>query len=115
MSTVVQLDTASVEAIARRVADLIRNQEIGSDLVDANEVARRFSVSRDYVYEHADKLGAVRLGNGSRARLRFDPVTVRERLTQLTVREVKEPQRGIHGAVRNSCSFDPLPIKGKSP
>jgi len=114
VSTVVQLDPASIEAVARRVADLMRDQEIGSDLVDATEVARRFGVSRDYVYEHADKLGATRLGNGSRARLRFDLVTVRERLTQLTVRDAEKPQRGNRGPVRHGCSVDLLPIKSDS-
>ena len=49
-------------------------------LVDANELARLLSVSRDYVYEHADELGALRLSNGPRARLRFDPDVARAAL-----------------------------------
>jgi len=40
-------------------------------LVDAASVAEHLGVSRDYVYEHADDLGARRLGSGPRARLRF--------------------------------------------
>ena len=42
-------------------------------LVDATEFARLLGVSRDFVYAHADEYGAVRLGSGSRPRLRFDP------------------------------------------
>jgi hypothetical protein len=41
-------------------------------LVDASTVARSLGVSRQWVYEHRDELGAQRLGDGSRPRLRFD-------------------------------------------
>lgn len=41
-------------------------------LVDAATLADRLGVARSYVYEHADELGAVRLGDGPKARLRFD-------------------------------------------
>jgi hypothetical protein len=75
----VHLDSASVEAVARRVAELLGGGD-EDELVDAAEIARRFGVSRDYVYEHADDLGAVRLGDGPKARLRFAPEVVRERL-----------------------------------
>ncbi len=52
-----------------------------SPLVDAIALARLLGVSRAYVYEHADELGALRLGGGPKARLRFDLVTVREVMT----------------------------------
>jgi len=42
-------------------------------LVDAATLAGLLGVSRAYVYEHATDLGALRLGDGPRARLRFDP------------------------------------------
>lgn len=50
-------------------------------LVTAAELADLLAVSRDYVYEHADELGALRLGSGPKARLRFDPAAVREAMT----------------------------------
>jgi hypothetical protein len=50
-------------------------------LVDAARVAEHLGVSRDYVYEHAAELGALRLGSGPRARLRFDLGEVDSRLT----------------------------------
>jgi hypothetical protein len=109
----VQLDPASIEALARRVAELLSDDEAGGDLVDAAELARRFSVSRDYVYEHADELGAVRLGNGSRARLRFNLMTVRERLIQSPVQDHREPQRENRPPVRRRGSGDLLPVKGE--
>jgi hypothetical protein len=67
-----------VEAIAQRVAELLRT-ELGLTprLLTPSEVADRFAVSRTWVYEHAKELGAIRLGDGPRARLRFDPDRVR--------------------------------------
>ncbi|MFI5003452.1 MAG: hypothetical protein ACHQE6_00415 [Solirubrobacterales bacterium] len=41
-------------------------------LVDAHALADYLGVSRAYVYEHSRELGALKLGNGPRARLRFD-------------------------------------------
>jgi hypothetical protein len=41
-------------------------------LIDAAQLAVLLGVSRDFIYEHADELGALRLGSGPRARLRFD-------------------------------------------
>ena len=46
----------------------------------ASEVAVAFKVTRGWVYAHADELGAIRLGDGPRPRLRFDPAVVAQRL-----------------------------------
>ena len=83
----VKLDNASVDAIARRIVDLLleasKSPEVGKfdSLIDAAEVARRFNISREWVYAHADELGAVRLGDGDKPRLRFDRARVAEALT----------------------------------
>lgn len=76
------LDEGSIEAIARRVAELIgaRGPAGARELLTARQVAERFGVSRAWVYEHAGQLGAIRLGTGKRARLRFDAHVVLERL-----------------------------------
>jgi hypothetical protein len=50
-----------------------REHESVSRLVTAAEVAAMLSVTRDTVYAHAAELGAVRIGDGPRPRLRFDP------------------------------------------
>lgn len=42
-------------------------------LITASQVATGLGVTRDWVYEHAGELGAIRLGSGHRPRLRFDP------------------------------------------
>jgi hypothetical protein len=65
------LDDASIEAIARRVAELLTKTG-GERLVSASELAKRLGVERSWVYSNARKLGAVRLSNGPRAQLRFD-------------------------------------------
>lgn len=75
-------DHATIEAIARKVAQLLgRDQQPdGNGLLTAGQVAARFNVERSWVYAHADELGVVRLGQGSRPRLRFEPVVVAQRI-----------------------------------
>jgi hypothetical protein len=68
-----------VEKVARRVVELLEANSAG-ELETAAELARRFAVDRSWVYAHADELGVVRLGDGPRARLRFDPHKVGELL-----------------------------------
>jgi hypothetical protein len=109
----IRLDGESIEAIASRLAELLREDGIGADWVSPSGLARRLGVSRDYVYEHAEELGAIRLGNGSRAPLRFDPVKARNLLAQLTVRDSGKPQRENRRPVRRSPEVDLLPIKGE--
>lgn len=73
------LDADDIEAIAERVAEKLRAQGLGR-YGDAQAVCARFGVSVDYVYAHADRLGAIRLGGGPKARLRFDLAEVERRL-----------------------------------
>ena len=78
-----RLHPEDVEAIARRVADLLREEPPvgGSRLVDADALARDLGVTPEWVRDNADRLCAVRLGDGPRARLRFDPERARAALT----------------------------------
>jgi hypothetical protein len=99
------LSEADIEAVAARVADLLRVGQASADLVDANEIARRFGVSRDFVYEHADDLGAVRLGNGPKARLRFDPAQVGRTLRKAPEKPARQPRRR---ASRRNSSLLPI-------
>ena len=82
-----ELDPAVIEeiadrlsgAIVARVVELLRGQGLSprpsesTAWLDAQEVAQRLGVSREWVYEHADELGALRIGSGPRPRLRFPP------------------------------------------
>lgn len=68
-----RLDPADIEAIAQRVAVLVRDgrEEAPARLVDAAELAVQLGVDRSWVYAHAKDLHVVRLG-GPRGRMRFD-------------------------------------------
>jgi hypothetical protein len=71
-----QLTQADVEAIAECVVEQMREVAFPPQpwfgLADVAEVARRLRVHENWVYAHADELGVIRLGDGDRARLRFD-------------------------------------------
>ena len=53
------------------------------ELWTARRVAAQYGVGISFVYKHAEELGCVRLGGGSCARLRVDPVTVQDRWAQI--------------------------------
>ena len=53
------------------------------ELWSARRVAALYGVSLSFVYQHADELGCVRLGGGTCARLRFDPVAVQAGWAQI--------------------------------
>jgi hypothetical protein len=78
----IKLDPQAVEAIARRVVERLQGKATAasSELVDAAELARRLGVDRSWVYTHAIKLGAIKLGGGRRLRLRFDPKLAAQRI-----------------------------------
>jgi hypothetical protein len=66
----------------RTIADRHRPSETATRLLTAGEVAKRFAVSSEWVRENADRLGALRLGDGARPRLRFDGDIVASALTR---------------------------------
>lgn len=77
----VDLSPVSIEAIARRVVELLEEQRpTPSGLLSVSELAKHLKLNRSWVYEHATDLGAIRLGDGPKARLRFDLQTTTEAL-----------------------------------
>lgn len=67
------LDEEDIEAIAQRVAQKIAAATPSAvRLLEPKELAAALQVSLDYIYAHAVDLGAMRLGDGPKARLRFD-------------------------------------------
>jgi hypothetical protein len=78
-----ELTPDAIEQIAQRVAQLLRHDlhehtrapEASTTLMDAGQLARHLGLTRTWVYEHANELGAITLGDGPRPRLRFDPHT----------------------------------------
>ena len=66
---------ALAEAVAERVVERLGAEPAPpsqpAGLVDAATLARALAVSKSWVYSNSRKLGAVRLGNGPKPRLRF--------------------------------------------
>lgn len=108
-----------VEGIARRVVELIGDGRPVVGLIDAVEVARRLGISRTTVYEKADELGAVRIGSGPRARLRFDPALIEQRLAGTRPTPSAEPAGGRRARPprrrRAKDAAGLLPIRGEAP
>jgi hypothetical protein len=110
----VRLDADSIDAIAKRVADILRSESLltRERFVTATDVAARFGVSRTWVYDNAERLGAIRLGTGSRARLRFDPKRVSELLQAEPNPREPPAQRSPAAATRWLDKADLIPIRG---
>src|SRR3954470_1808841 len=68
------VDLTRVDLIAQRVLQLLGDRN-GDEiqLLTVAQVARRFQVHPSWVYANARRLGALRLGTGPKAPLRFDP------------------------------------------
>lgn len=109
------LDPEAVEAIARRVVALMREESNvpSPRYVDAATLARELSVERDWVYSHAEELGAIRLG-GPSGRIRFDLQEIEQRLgacqAQPARRFRKPPGRQI-----GSSKYSDGPAVGRRP
>jgi hypothetical protein len=79
------LDPVVVDAVARRMLELAREngpeaETDPPDLLTVAEVADRLKITPKWVYTHQRRLGVIRLGDGPKARLRFDPRIVDEQL-----------------------------------
>jgi len=95
------LDEEDIAAIAATVAKLMtspRAERATRGLTTASEVARALGVSRSWVYANKDRLGAIQLGTGPKARLRFDltaaKAAFRSRLEQPKKDAAASPVRG---------------------
>lgn len=70
------LTDADVDAIARRVAELLGPHGAGgagdSSALTVKEVAERLGVNPSFVYANARELGGYKLSDSPRARWRFD-------------------------------------------
>jgi len=94
------------DATARRLAALLGGERPAAPaprLLTAAEVAGRFGFTVDWVRDHAAELGVLRVGDGPRPRLRFDP----DRVTDAVDRrfgggESPRDDPPAHGPVRRA-------------
>ena len=93
----VALSARDVEAIAdataRKLVEFIEERGRTFGLVGPRELAEGLGVSLDYVYAHATELGAMRLGSGPKARIRFDIDSTRRVLEARAQRPRRQRRR----------------------
>jgi hypothetical protein len=90
----VTLDAEDIDVVAARVVELLREQPAEPRrYVDAATLARALSVERAWVYLRARELGALRLGDGPKARLRFDLERARAALAEMNARDQPPPDK----------------------
>lgn len=111
-----RLDPESIEALAQRLAELLSPQEPRSraQLITAEEVARWWGIGRRWVYDHADELGARRLGAGRRPRLRFDPDEVAESLGEPGGQGGAGADERRSGSMHGDCESDSLSVRSRA-
>jgi hypothetical protein len=87
----VDLTPQAIEQVASRVAQLLHRQEQRQQNDEARQelgmltvaqLAQHLHLNRAWVYQHADELGAIRIGSGPKARIRFDLHTTTQALRQ---------------------------------
>lgn len=101
------LDDAVLDAIVRRVVALLQiDRQAPDGLLSAAQVAARLGVQRSWVYDHAEELGVVRIGEGLRPRLRFAPAAIAERTAR-----TPRPGGSRTPVATRAAGADLLPIK----
>jgi predicted DNA-binding transcriptional regulator AlpA len=108
---------AIAERVVERLFEVLPAQRADA-LIDAAELARRLGRSRAWVYEHADELGAIRLGDGPRPRVAFDPAEVqrllRARGTSPASAGPQAPEPARRRWPSRSGAVQLLPVRGRS-
>lgn len=113
-----RLDAESIEALAHRLAELLvpppEPARARAQLLTAEEVAKWWGISRRWVYDHADDLGARRLGAGERPRLRFDPDEVAQRLGDIGAADGAAGDRRRSTSMRADCVTNSLSARSRA-
>lgn len=114
------IDVELVEAVADAVAARLERGAAPRRLLTADELAAYLGVERSWCYEHAVELGALRLGEGARPRLRFELERVQAALACRHGRESSEPLERVAEPKRRSgrrralgTGAPLLPIRGR--
>jgi hypothetical protein len=109
----VDLTPQAVEQVAIRVAQLLRHDQPQTDTptqtgwMTAKELATHLKLNPAWVYEHAEELGAIRTGNGPKARMRFDLYTATQALKQHSKEAEPAPAPRPRRPPRNPRPYQP--------
>lgn len=111
-----QIGDVRLEVTDDQAADLRRQLGVagnGSELIDTTAAAKRLGVGTEYVREHARELGGRKLGDGPKARWRFDPA----KLEASSPSQAVQPERQAPKSRRRKAGLgkDLLEIRGGSP
>jgi hypothetical protein len=90
-----------IRAVAEALADVLSERGLvipaspasPARVLDAAQVADLLGRDRQWVYAHAGELGAFRYGDGPKARMGFDLVTVELWKRERQIRETSPPRR----------------------
>ncbi len=107
------VDRETIEAIAREVAKLLDRRPGEEGLLTPDDVAARLNVDRRWVYAHADELGGIRIGSGSRPLLRFDAAVLAQQLLHRPA--TKPAQRPWQRSAGRTHGGPLLPIRPSRP
>jgi hypothetical protein len=111
----IDLAGLTIDLTDDQAADLRRQLSVpdpGEGMVDAATLAKRLGVSREHVYAHAEELGGQKIGNGPRARWRFDPAKLAPASPEQQVSAPEpKPQRRRRQPKRSGL----LEVQGSSP
>jgi hypothetical protein len=102
----VRLQPDDIEAIADRVVERLSEQSrrhVTIGLATAAEVAELYGVTPGWVYANKERLGVVQLGDGPKARLRFDLERVEEELRPSAPARPEARQRTRRGRPRKTA------------
>ncbi len=125
-------EAEAVERLAARVAELLEPRlvealeaksvqlDTAGPLVDAATVADTLGLTRSTVYARADELGAIRLGDGPKPRLRFDLERARSAWRGSGREPAPEPRRQPthrrrYTATRSSAELLPIRSRQETP
>ena len=101
-------DSDDAELIARELVDALRNMERPATrgLLTSDEAARLLRVDVEWVRDHRVALGAVKLGDGPKARLRFPRESIDAYLAARKVGPAAAPEAASTGKPRASRRRD---------
>lgn len=116
------LSDDQLEALAQRIARILErivwmlateHHSGHARLLSADEVAERYGVSRSWVYEHAQELGALKLGRHRNGRVRFDRAVVERNLERIGPPEIGSQRRRVRQPAAAAADGELLRIRGR--